>query len=120
MSAQSAAGGLECCARGAAGDAACCFSGLGGSLAAAVSGCVITRKCSIGSGARGTQCAVAKHLDPEVDVGLPDLPDRPPGMRWSRYNRLAERFEHQNNIWNLAMMKSIAFLLPRLQRRSGR
>ena len=24
---------------------------------------------------------IAKQLDPEVDVGLPDLPDRPPGMR---------------------------------------
>jgi hypothetical protein len=62
---------------------------------------------------------IAKQLDPEVDVGLPDLPDRPPGMRWSRYNRLAERFERQNNVWNLAMMNSLAFLLPRLRRRSG-
>ena len=49
-----------------------------------------------------------------------DLPDRPPGMRWNRYNRLADRFEHQNNVWNLAMMNSLAFLLPRLRRRSGR
>jgi hypothetical protein len=35
-------------------------------------------------------------------------------------NRLAERFEHQNNVWNLAMMNSLAFLLPGLRRRSGR
>jgi hypothetical protein len=63
---------------------------------------------------------IAKQLDPEVDVGLPDLPDRPPGMRWSRYNRLAERFEDKNDVWNLAIMNSLAFLLPRLRRRSGR
>ena len=63
---------------------------------------------------------IAKQLDPEVDVGLPDLPDRPSGMRWSRYNRLAYRFEHQNNVWNLTMMNSLVFLLPRLRRRSGR
>jgi hypothetical protein len=63
---------------------------------------------------------IAKQLNPEVDVGLPDLPDRPPGMRWSRYNRLADRFERQNTVWNLAMMKSLAVLLPRLQRRSDR
>jgi hypothetical protein len=62
---------------------------------------------------------IAKQLDPEVDLCLPDLPDRPSGMRWSRYNRLAERFEHQNNVWNLAMMNSLAFVLPRLRRRSG-
>jgi hypothetical protein len=49
-----------------------------------------------------------------------DLPEKPSGMHWSRYNRLAERFEHQNNVWNLAMMNSLAFLLPRLRRRSGR
>jgi hypothetical protein len=63
---------------------------------------------------------IAKQLDPEEDAGLPDLPDRPPGMRWSRYNRLADRFERQNIVWNLAMAKSLAVLLPRLQRRSGR
>ena len=63
---------------------------------------------------------IAKQLDPDEDAGLPDLPDRPPGMRWSRYNRLADRFERQNAVWNLAMMKSLNVLLPRLQRRSGR
>jgi hypothetical protein len=35
---------------------------------------------------------IAKQLDPEVDMDLPDSPDRPLGMHWSRYNRLAERF----------------------------
>ena len=63
---------------------------------------------------------IAKQLDPEADADLPDLPDRPRGMHRSRYNRLAEHFEHQNKVWNLAMMNSLAFLLPRLQRRSGR
>ena len=62
---------------------------------------------------------IAKQLDPEVDVGMPDLPDRPPGMHWSRYNRLAERLEHQNDRWNLAMTNSLALLLPRLRRRLG-
>jgi len=68
--------------------------------------------------ARHAMRKIAKQLDPKVDVGLPDLPDRPSGMHWSRYNRLADRFEHQNDRWNLAMMKSLAFLLPRLRRRS--
>ena len=63
---------------------------------------------------------IAKQLDPEEDAGLPDLPDRPPGMRWSRYNRLAERFERQNDRWNLAMMNTLGALLPRLRRRAGR
>jgi hypothetical protein len=35
---------------------------------------------------------IAKQIDPEAEM---DLPDKPPGMHWSRYNRLAERFEHQ-------------------------
>jgi hypothetical protein len=35
-----------------------------------------------------------------------DLPDKPPGMHWSPYNRLAERFEHQNNIWTIAMIRT--------------
>ena len=63
---------------------------------------------------------IARQLDPEADLCLPDLPDRPPGMHWSRYNRLADRFERQNDRWNLAMMNSLAFLLPRLRRRSKR
>ena len=36
---------------------------------------------------------IAKQIDSEAEM---DLPDKPPGMRWSRYNRLAERFEHQS------------------------
>ena len=68
--------------------------------------------------AQHAMCKIARQLDPEEDMGLPDLPGRPPGMRWSRYNRLAERFEYQNDLWNLAMMN--ASLLPRLRRRSGR
>ena len=63
---------------------------------------------------------IAEQLDPEVDVGLPDLPDRPPGMHWTRYNRLAERFEHQSNVWNILMMQGLALLIPRLRRHSAR
>jgi hypothetical protein len=59
---------------------------------------------------------IAKQIDPEAES---DLPDKPPGMYWSRYNRLAKRFENQSNVWNLAMMNRIAFLMPRLQRRSA-
>src|SRR5262245_49356659 len=51
---------------------------------------------------------IAKQLDPEVDVGL-----RPPGMHWSRYNRLAERFEHQSDVWNITMMRRLGMLVPR-------
>jgi hypothetical protein len=40
-------------------------------------------------------------------------------MHWSCYNRLADRFEHQNNVWKLAMMNSLAFLLPRLRAVQG-
>ena len=34
---------------------------------------------------------IAKKIDPEAPEM--DLPDKPPGMHWSRYNRLAERFD---------------------------
>jgi hypothetical protein len=27
-----------------------------------------------------------------------DLADRPPGIRWSPYNRLADRLQHQNSV----------------------
>ena len=58
---------------------------------------------------------IAKQIDPEAEM---DLPDKPPGMHWSRYNRLAERFEHQNNVWTLATMRRLGIVIPRLQRRS--
>ena len=34
---------------------------------------------------------IAPKIDPDAEM---DLPDKPPGMHWSRYNCLAERFEH--------------------------
>jgi hypothetical protein len=37
---------------------------------------------------------IARKIDPDAEM---DLPDKPPGMHWSRYNRFAERFEHQSN-----------------------
>ena len=57
---------------------------------------------------------IAKKIDPHAGM---DLPDKPPGMHWTRYNRLAERFEHQSNVWNIAMMRKLGMLVPRLQRR---
>jgi hypothetical protein len=64
---------------------------------------------------------IAKQIDPaEANVDLPDLPDKPPGMHWTKYNRLAERFEHQSNVWNLTMMQGLGLRLPRLRRRSTR
>jgi hypothetical protein len=62
---------------------------------------------------------IAKQIDPEAEEEM-DLPDRPPGMRWSRYNRLADRLEHQSNVWNIAMMRGLGLLIPRLRRRSAR
>ncbi len=51
---------------------------------------------------------IAKQIDlAEANVDLPDLPDRPPGMHWTRYNRLADRFEHPNNVWNITMMRGL-------------
>ena len=38
-------------------------------------------------------------------------------MHWSRYNRLAERFEHQSNVWTIATMRRLGVFLPRLRRR---
>jgi hypothetical protein len=37
-----------------------------------------------------------------------DLPDKPSGMHWSPYTRLAERFGHQNNIWTMAMIRGVS------------
>ena len=58
---------------------------------------------------------IAKKIDPGSDM---DLPDKPPGMHWSRYNRLAERFAYQNNVWTLLMMRRLGIPIPRLQRRA--
>jgi hypothetical protein len=52
---------------------------------------------------------VAKQIDPEEM----DLPEKPPGMHWSRYNRLAERFENQNNIWTMVMLRKLGIVLSR-------
>ena len=37
--------------------------------------------------------AFVRYQDAEMD-----LPDKPPGMHWSSYNRLAERLERQCNV----------------------
>ena len=60
---------------------------------------------------------IARAIDPEAEM---DLPDKPPGMHWSRYNRLAERFEHQSNVWTIATMRRLGVLLPRLRRAVSR
>jgi hypothetical protein len=31
------------------------------------------------------------------------------------YNRLAKRFEHQNNVWTIAMMRKLGMVLPRFR-----
>jgi len=58
---------------------------------------------------------IARKIDPDAEM---DLPDKPPGMHWSRYNRLAERFEHQSNVWTIATMRRLGVFLPRLRRGS--
>jgi hypothetical protein len=47
-----------------------------------------------------------------------DLPNKPPRRQWSLYNRLAERFEHQSNVWTVAMMRKLGMLRPRLRRKA--
>ncbi|RPI32969.1 MAG: hypothetical protein EHM67_15790 [Hyphomicrobiaceae bacterium] len=58
---------------------------------------------------------IARKIDPET--AEMDLPDKPPGMHWSRYNRLAECFEHQSDVWTIATMRRLGTFLARLQRR---
>ena len=48
---------------------------------------------------------IARRVDPETE-GI-ELPDKPPGMHWGRYDRFAERYEQQSNIWTLAMMRRL-------------
>jgi hypothetical protein len=36
---------------------------------------------------------IAKQIDPEAGM---DLPEKPAGRHWIRYNRCAERFEHRH------------------------
>jgi hypothetical protein len=57
---------------------------------------------------------IARKIDPET--GEMDFPEKPPRVHWSRYNRLADRFEHQSNVWNIATMRRLGMFLPRLQR----
>jgi hypothetical protein len=99
-------------ARVVVGVAVYCSSVSVGLLAGAVSGFAITRGRALHAMGK-----IAKRIDPNSEM---DLPDKPPGMHWSRYNRLTERFDHQSNVWNLAMMNRLALLMPRLQRRSAR
>jgi hypothetical protein len=40
-----------------------------------------------------TQQRIARRLGDWVPENLPDLPDKPPRMHWSTYNRLADAFE---------------------------
>jgi hypothetical protein len=51
--------------------------------------------------------------------GSDDLPPKPMGMHWSRYDRLADRFERQSNIWTVATMRRLGVLIPRLRGCSG-
>ena len=60
---------------------------------------------------------IARAIEPEAEM---DLPDKPPGMHWSRYYRLAERFEHQSNVWTMATMRRLGVFLPRLRRAVSR
>ena len=53
-----------------------------------------------------------------VQEAAMNLADEPPGMHWTRYNPLAERLEHQNNIWTIAMMQKLGIVLLRLRRTS--
>jgi hypothetical protein len=57
---------------------------------------------------------IARTIDPEA--AETDFPAKPPRMHWSRYNRLAERFEHQSNVWTIATMRRLGVFLPRLRR----
>ena len=63
---------------------------------------------------------IARRLEPEGE-GI-DLPPRPPGMHQSRYDRLCERYDLQDNIWAIAAMRRLGIVLPRLvrQRRKKR
>ena len=47
--------------------------------------------------------------------GSDDLPPKPKGMHWSRYDRLADRYERQSNIWTVATMRRLWALIPRLR-----
>ena len=53
---------------------------------------------------------IAKQIDPEAEL---DLPDMPRSMHCSRFT---ERFEHQNNVWTIAMIRKLGMVLPRLRR----
>jgi hypothetical protein len=59
---------------------------------------------------------IARKIDPEA--AETDFPDKPPRMHWSRYNRLAEQFEHQSNVWTIATMRRLGMVLPRLRRKA--
>jgi len=58
---------------------------------------------------------IAKQVDPNAEM---DLPEKPHSTHWTRYPRLAERFEHQNNIWTIAIMRKPSIVLPPLRRTS--
>jgi hypothetical protein len=67
---------------------------------------------------QGASCAarngkIAEQIDPTAEM---DLPDKPPGMHWSRYNQRAERFEHQN-LCTIATMRRFGVVLPRFRGR---
>jgi hypothetical protein len=58
---------------------------------------------------------IAKQIDPEAGM---DLPEKPAGRHWIRYNRCAERFEHRHNIGTRALMRRLAIVRRRSRRRS--
>jgi hypothetical protein len=51
---------------------------------------------------------IAKQIDPNAEM---DLPDKAPGMHWSRYNRLAERFSKQRLDGSTAKARNCASAL---------
>jgi hypothetical protein len=53
---------------------------------------------------------IAKKIDPDACM---ELPDKPPGMHWSTYDRLAERFEHYSTVWDMVMLRKLGIMLPR-------
>jgi hypothetical protein len=52
---------------------------------------------------------IAKKIDPEADD--PNLPDKPPGMHWSTYDRLAERHHRLDKLWGMLALRGLARFL---------
>jgi hypothetical protein len=55
------------------------------------------------SRANRAMCKIAKRIDPRCNMG--DLPPKPPGMHWTTYDRLAERYDAQSEKWAILVMR---------------